>query len=144
MGAGGRRKRVDDGRTPRPALDRAGRFFLPALGRNTMPDGYGTHSVHTRARGLDPWREHDACGVGFVAQASGQRSADVTRLALQALAHVAHRGAAATDRSGDGAGVLTQIPLSLFYREAASRGLALERGQPFAVGAFFLPRSDDA
>src|SRR5690349_1819975 len=144
MGAGGRRKRVDDGRTPRPALDRAGRFFLTALRRNAMPGGDGTHWVHTRARGLDPWREHDACGVGFVAQASGERSADVTRLALQALARVAHRGAAATDRSGDGAGVLTQIPAPLFYREAVSRGLRLERGQPFAVGVLFLPRSDDA
>src|SRR5690348_115702 len=98
---------------------------------------------HSRTRGLNPWREHDACGVGFVARASGERSADVTQLALQALARVAHRGAAATDRSGDGAGLLTQIPAALFYREAASRGMALERGQPFAVGAFFLPRSDD-
>ena len=109
-----------------------------------MADGHRPRWAHSRARDLDPWREHDACGVGFVARASGERSADVTRLALQALARVAHRGAAATDRSGDGAGLLTQIPLSLFYREAASRGLALERGQPFAVGAFFLPRSDDA
>ena len=109
-----------------------------------MPDGDRPHWRHKRAPGLDPWREHDACGVGFVAQASGERSAEVTRLALQALARVAHRGAAATDRSGDGAGVLTQIPAPLFYREAASRGLRLERGQPFAVGAFFLPRSDDA
>jgi len=98
---------------------------------------------HSRTRGLDPWREHDACGVGFVARVSGERSADVTQLALQALARVAHRGAAATDRSGDGAGLLTQIPAALFYREAASRGMALERGQPFAVGAFFLPGSDD-
>ena len=109
-----------------------------------MADGHRPRWAHSRAPGLDPWCEHDACGVGFVARASGERSADVTRLALQALARVAHRGAAATDRSGDGAGLLTQIPLSLFYREAASRGLALERGQPFAVGAFFLPRSDDA
>jgi len=98
---------------------------------------------HSRTRGLDPWREHDACGVGFVARVSGERSADVTQLALQALARVAHRGAAATDRSGDGAGLLTQIPAALFYREAASRGMSLERGQPFAVGAFFLPGSDD-
>ncbi|HEV2749313.1 MAG TPA: glutamate synthase large subunit [Gemmatimonadales bacterium] len=101
-------------------------------------------SSRDRARSLDPWREHDACGVGFVAQASGERSSDVTRFALQALARVAHRGAAATDRSGDGAGLLTQIPAPLFYREAASRGFRLERGEPFAVGAFFLPRSDDA
>src|SRR3989440_240230 len=100
--------------------------------------------AHSRSRELDPWREHDACGVGFVARASGQRSAEIARLALQALARVAHRGAAATDRSGDGAGLLTQIPAPLFYREAARRGLALVPGQPFAVGSFFLPREHDA
>ncbi|MGH7539139.1 MAG: hypothetical protein ACREMF_10925, partial [Gemmatimonadales bacterium] len=48
----------------------------------------------------DPWRERDACGVGFVAQASGVRSTTILRYALQALARVAHRGAVATDRSG--------------------------------------------
>src|SRR5207244_9261052 len=109
-----------------------------------MADGHRPRWAHSRAPGLDPWCEHDACGVGFVARASGERSADVTRLALQALARVAHRGAAATDRSGDGAGLLTQIPLSLFYREAASQALALAPGQPFAVGSFFLPREHDA
>jgi glutamate synthase (ferredoxin) len=109
-----------------------------------MPAADRSGWAQTRARGLDPWQEHDACGVGFVARASGERSATITRLALQALARVAHRGAAATDRSGDGAGLLTQIPTPLFYREAASLGLALEPGQPFAVGAFFLPRERDA
>ena len=105
-----------------------------------MPDGERSRWAHRRSPALDPWCEHDACGVGFVARASGQRSADITGRALQALARVAHRGAAATDRSGDGAGLLTQIPAPLFYREAARRGLALVPGQPFAVGAFFLPR----
>src|SRR5881227_481254 len=105
-----------------------------------MPAADRSRWANSRARDLDPWREHDACGVGFVARASGHRSADIARLALQALARVAHRGAAATDRSGDGAGLLTQIPAPLFYREAASRGIALAPGQPFAVGAFFLPR----
>src|SRR6266852_666104 len=109
-----------------------------------MPAADRSHWANSRARDLDPWREHDACGVGFVARASGERSADIARLALQALARVAHRGAAATDRSGDGAGLLTQIPAPLFYREAASRGIALVPGQPFAVGAFFLPREHDA
>jgi glutamate synthase (NADPH/NADH) large chain/glutamate synthase (ferredoxin) len=109
-----------------------------------MPDGDRSRWAHARAPALDPWREHDACGVGFVARASGQRSADIARRALQALARVAHRGAAATDRSGDGAGLLTQIPAPLFYREAAVRGLALQPGQPFAVGAFFLPREHEA
>src|SRR6266481_2253136 len=109
-----------------------------------MPAADRSRWANSRAPDLDPWREQDACGVGFVARGSGKRSADITRLALQALARVAHRGAAATDRSGDGAGLLTQIPAPLFYREAASRGLALAPGQPFAVGAFFLPREHDA
>src|SRR5882724_4405457 len=109
-----------------------------------MPAADRSRWANSRAPDLDPWREHDACGVGFVARASGKRSADITRLALQALARVAHRGAAATDRSGDGAGLLTQIPAPLFYREAASGGLALAPGQPFAVGSFFLPREHDA
>ena len=109
-----------------------------------MPAADRSRWANSRAPDLDPWREQDACGVGFVARASGHRSVDIARLALQALARVAHRGAAATDRSGDGAGLLTQIPAPLFYREAASRGLALAAGQPFAVGAFFLPREQDA
>src|SRR5438067_12930588 len=103
-----------------------------------------TRWTHARAPDLDPWREQDACGVGFVARASGERSHAVTRLALEALKRVAHRGAAATDSSGDGAGVLTQIPGPLFYREALRRGLTLEPGQPFAVGMFFLPREAPA
>src|SRR2546428_4314505 len=109
-----------------------------------MPAADRSRWAHSRARQLDPWTEHDACGRGFGARASGERSAEIARLALQALARVAHRGAAATDRSGDGAGLLTQIPAPLFYREAASRGIALAPGQPFAVGAFFLPREHDA
>src|SRR5881296_3674381 len=109
-----------------------------------MPAADRSRWAHSRSRELDPWREHDACGVGFVARASGQRSAEIARLALQALARVAHRGAAATDRSGDGAGLLTQIPAPLFYREVARRALALAPGQPFAVGSFFLPREHDA
>src|SRR5947207_13421994 len=104
-----------------------------------MREREGSRWANRRAPDRDPWREHDACGVGFVARASGERSSEVLGLALQALARVAHRGAASTDNSGDGAGLLTQIPHQLFYRDAASRALPLEVGQPFAVGAFFLP-----
>src|SRR5690348_1439039 len=109
-----------------------------------MAGGDRTRWRHARAPDLDPWREQDACGVGFVARASGERSHEVTRLALEALKRVAHRGAAATDSSGDGAGILTQIPAPLFYREALRQGLPLEPGQPFAVGMFFLPREATA
>src|SRR5213594_884866 len=102
-----------------------------------MPESERSRWANRRAPDLDPWREQDACGVGFVARASGERSHDVMGLALQALARVAHRGAAASDSSGDGAGVLTQIPARLFGRDP-------EGGEPFAVGAFLLPRDPSA
>src|SRR3989440_12961148 len=97
-----------------------------------MP-GTNTRWTHARAPDLEPWREHDAYAVGFVARASGERSHVVARLALEALKRVAHRGAAATDSSGDGAGLLTQIPAPLFYPEAARHGLPLAPGQPLPV-----------
>ncbi len=84
-------------------------------------------------------RERDACGVGFVARATGERSHGIVRMALEAVARVAHRGAASTDNSGDGAGILTQIPVRLFHRESYRLGLKLEPAEPFAVGFLFLP-----
>ena len=65
-------------------------------------------------------------------------------MALEAVARVAHRGAASTDNSGDGAGLLTQIPARLFYRDAYRLGLHLQPGLPFGVGVFFLPREPEA
>src|SRR5213592_4392194 len=109
-----------------------------------MPESDQSSWANRRAPHLDPWREQDACGVGFVARASGERSHEILALALQALARVAHRGAAATDNSGDGAGVLTQIPHRLFHREARRLGFPLGPGQAFAVGTLFLPRDHGA
>ncbi|HMJ60050.1 MAG TPA: hypothetical protein VK467_13000, partial [Gemmatimonadales bacterium] len=83
---------------------------------------------------LDPGREHDACGVGFVAHAGGERSHAVLQMALTAVARLAHRGAASNDHSGDGAGVLTQIPQQLFAQAGVTG--------PLAVGMFFLPQAD--
>ncbi|MFN8650663.1 MAG: glutamate synthase large subunit [Gemmatimonadales bacterium] len=99
---------------------------------------------HRRTRNDQALREHDACGVGFVARATGERSHEIVRMALQAVARVAHRGAASTDNSGDGAGILTQIPTRLFHREAYRLQIKLEPGQPFGVGFLFLPPEPDA
>ncbi|HTG49305.1 MAG TPA: hypothetical protein VL915_02365, partial [Gemmatimonadales bacterium] len=119
-----------------------GQRIHPAGSRST--DRPHPHAAVPAAAALDPGREHDACGVGFVATASGARSHEVVSMALEAVARVAHRGAASTDNSGDGAGLLTQIPARLFYRDAYRLGLHLQPGLPFGVGAFFLPREPDA
>ena len=75
----------------------------------------------------NPLFEHDACGIGFVAHVEGRRSHRVLEMALEALRNHAHRGAVADDRkTGDGAGVLTQLPHELFARELQRMGLAQE------------------
>src|SRR3982751_7029049 len=121
---------------------------MAATGQRIHPAGSpeppSRHAASIAGTPLDPASEHDSCGVGFVAAASGQRTHDVVEMALEALGRVAHRGAASTDNSGDGAGLLTQIPARLFHRDAYRLGLHLEPGMPFGVGAFFLPRQADA
>ncbi len=87
--------------------------------------------------------ERDACGVGFVAHVGGRASHDVLAHGLTALANLAHRGAVSADgKTGDGAGVLTQVPHRLFRRELEARGVGLERDRDLAVGVFFV--SNDA
>jgi glutamate synthase (ferredoxin) len=121
---------------------------MAANGQRIHPAGSRQHDPRYAASvsgtALDPQREHDACGVGFVADASGARTHEVVSMALEAVARVTHRGAASTDLSGDGAGLLTQIPHRLFYRDSYRLGLHLEPGLPFGVGSFFLPRPSDA
>ena len=116
-----------------------GQRIHPAGSRQHPP----RHAASAAGTSLDPNREHDACGVGLVASASGGRSHEVIEMALEAAARVAHRGAASTDNSGDGAGLLTQIPHRLFYRDSYRLGLHLQPGLPFGVGAFFLPSAAD-
>ena len=120
---------------------------MAANGQRIHPAGpqelSSRHAASTAGTSLDPSHEHDACGVGFIAAAAGARSHEVVEMALQAVARVAHRGAASTDHSGDGAGLLTQIPHRLFFRDSYRLGLHLEPGLAFGVGAFFLPSAAD-
>jgi glutamate synthase (ferredoxin) len=89
----------------------------------------------------DPRFEHDACGIGFVAQKSGARSHRVLELALTALCNHAHRGAVAADgKSGDGAGVLTQLPYELIANHLSRQGITAPERDRLAVGMIFLPR----
>lgn len=88
-----------------------------------------------------PPDERDACGVGFVADLSGRASHRLLRDALTAVANMQHRGALAADaKTGDGAGVLTQIPFAPFRRD-----LRLPAGNAnLAVGMLFLPADEAA
>ncbi len=89
------------------------------------------------AAGLyDPQFEHDACGVGFVADLSGRGSHDVVTKALRVLCNLEHRGAQGGDPgTGDGAGILTQIP-DEFFR--ASCGFELPEAGSYAAGMAFF------
>jgi glutamate synthase domain-containing protein 2/glutamate synthase domain-containing protein 1/glutamate synthase domain-containing protein 3 len=93
------------------------------------------------AQGLyDPAQEHDACGIGFVASISGQKSHDIIRKGIQVLLNLAHRGACGCDaETGDGAGVLIQIPHKFFARECEKLGFALPKAGKYGVGMTFLP-----
>ena len=93
------------------------------------------------AQGLyDPANEHDACGMGFVASIRGEKSHQIIEQGIQVLINLTHRGACGCDpETGDGAGVLIQIPHKFFARECATLGIELPAPGEYAVGMTFLP-----
>jgi len=93
------------------------------------------------AQGLyDPRNEHDACGIGFVVNIEGEQSHDIISKGLQILINLAHRGACGCDpQTGDGAGILIQIPHKFFARECARLGFTLPPPGEYGVGMVFLP-----
>src|SRR5438034_7307951 len=98
---------------------------------------------HGGSQGLyDSRYEHDACGVGFVADLSGRRTHDTIAQALTVLRNLDHRGAKGSDpETGDGAGILTQIP-DAFFRTAC--GFGLPAAGRYAAGMTFLPVDESA
>src|SRR6201987_1583008 len=90
-----------------------------------------------------PEEEHDSCGVGFVAAINGERSNRVLRLGLTSKCNMAHRGAMDADaKTGDGSGVMTQIPYKLFRKEVAKLGHTLYNDTDLGVGFVFLPHDN--
>ncbi|MFF0436542.1 glutamate synthase large subunit [Streptomyces sp. NPDC004327] len=90
----------------------------------------------------DPRNEHDACGVGFVATLTGVASHELVEQALTVLRNLEHRGATGSEPdSGDGAGILLQVP-DAFLREVA--GFELPAAGSYAVGIAFLPADGSA
>ena len=87
-----------------------------------------------------PEFEHDACGVGVVANIKGVKSHDIVKNGLEVLVNLEHRGARGSDPdTGDGAGMLLQIPDEFFRSETAKLGIDLPAAGDYAVGMVFLP-----
>jgi glutamate synthase (NADPH/NADH) large chain/glutamate synthase (ferredoxin) len=92
----------------------------------------------------DPRFEHDACGTGFVAKISGGRSHDIVQKAITSVCNLTHRGAVAADtQTGDGAGILTQLPVKFFVQEVPAVASKLEAEQELGVGMVFMPNNDE-
>ena len=89
----------------------------------------------------NPAEEHDACGVGFVADIEGRASHRILQMGLTCVTGVTHRGAVSADaKTGDGAGIETQLPRRLFRRELKRLGVAESAVERLAVGMCFLPQ----
>jgi glutamate synthase (NADPH/NADH) large chain len=88
----------------------------------------------------DPRNEHDACGMGFVVDLNGKKSHEIIRKGIEILINLTHRGACGCDpETGDGAGILIQIPHEFFVRECAALGFSLPDRGEYGVGMMFLP-----
>ena len=84
--------------------------------RRRIPDPQGLYH---------PQNEHDACGMGLVASIRGEKSHEIIRKGLEVLINLTHRGAAGCDpETGDGAGILIQIPHDFFVQECGKLGIS--------------------
>jgi len=89
----------------------------------------------------DPATEHDACGVGFVVDMKGRRSHKIVTQALTVLRNLMHRGACGCEENtGDGAGILIQMPHAFLSRECGKLGIQLPEAGHYGSGVVFLPR----
>ena len=97
----------------------------------SMPQSIGMYN---------PEFEHDACGVGFVANIKGGKSHEIVQNGIEILENLKHRGAVGCDpKTGDGAGITTQIPHEIFKKECERLDYELPEAGNYGVGLVFLP-----
>ena len=96
------------------------------------------------AEGLyDPRQEHDACGLGFIANMKGKKSHKIIQDGIRILENLEHRGATGADPlMGDGAGMLVQIPHDFFADECSKLGFTLPNAEEYGLGFFFTTRDE--
>jgi glutamate synthase (NADPH/NADH) large chain len=118
--------------------------YLPPIDDEISATSFLTDNARAAPHGLfDPAHERDACGVGFIANMKGVKSHKIVEDALKILENLEHRGAVGADPlSGDGAGVLIQIPHEFFAAEAKTLGFELPAPESYAVGHIFMPQDE--
>lgn len=85
--------------------------------------------------------EHDACGIGFVAHVKGRKSQQIISDAITILENLDHRGACGAEiNTGDGAGIMIQVPHEFLYDECLKIGFSLNQSGDYGVGMLFLPK----
>ena len=101
--------------------------------------------ITPRAEGLyDPRFEHDSCGVGFVVNIKGKRSHKLIKQAFEVALNLLHRGACGCEvNTGDGAGLLIQLPHKFLARVVTDSGFDLPEPGTYGVGMVFLPRNEN-
>jgi len=99
-----------------------------------------SYDIPPRQGLYDPAYEHDACGVGFVVDIKGRKSHAIVQQALTILKNLYHRGACGSEpNTGDGAGILLQMPHAFLTRECAKVGITLPAPKQYGAGLVFLP-----
>ena len=100
------------------------------------------YTYHPGQRGLyDFANEHDACGVGFVANTNGEKSHQIVQKGIRVLEKLMHRGAVGGDnKTGDGAGILMRLPDEFFRDVTENTDISLPKAGEYAVGMIFLPQ----
>ena len=118
--------------------------LTPSCCHHPTPTPHAQPGMPAKQGLYDPRYEHDACGVGFVVNIKGQKSNAIVAQGLEVLLNLAHRGACGCEpNTGDGAGVLMQMPDKFMRKAAAEVGIELPPEGDYAVGMIFLPPRGD-
>jgi glutamate synthase domain-containing protein 1 len=93
----------------------------------------------------DPRFEHDACGTGFVASIAGEKRHEIVQQAIRSVCNLTHRGAVAADtQTGDGAGILVQLPARFFADQVSGLSERIDDSADLGVGMLFMPQDEDS
>ena len=120
--------------------------LFDGLSPTLTPKAISKTSIAKRsiAEGLyDPRNEHDACGLGFIANMKGVKSHKIIQDGIRILENLEHRGATGADPlMGDGAGMLVQIPHEFMAEECDALGFKLPKAGDYGLGYFFMPKDE--